>query len=480
MFLIICTLLVFFYFFYSGIELNTLSIVSVQQIRKTQKRLYKQKRDPEDFPFIVLLIPVLSEQKIIRETLLHFSKLRYPKNRVKVIFITTQKEPLGKITTHEILEETIPDINKAIGKKIFEVVHYPLSFGGRAHQLNYAVSKLNSLVDEKIVESSTYIGVYDVDSLPDERSLEILAMSAVDHFKKHGVFPSIYQQPALYLGNIASLSRNLSGILLKTEGFIQTRWSLGYEIPRWNREYSMLMNRTNPSSMKNLFLRQLTYAVGHGEYFRLDVLRQLKLFPVYLPVTDDLAIGHIASFLSIPKLVIPCFDVTKVPRSVYANIKQAGTWFGGSTYLSRNFLEARKISGNSLSNLQSFKLLIDGYLTMLAWMSRPFLWGIAFFFAVVWIKDPFILLFSIVAFILYAIAGTLTVFLLQSRIRSLYRGADVLDYEPGVVEFLLLLVLGSTGNFFIRSFGPVRYTFLRVWHILLRRNLEKVYTKTER
>src|SRR3989344_7047547 len=114
-----------------------------------------------------ILIPVLREQEIIEDTIKHFAKL---KGNYVVYLITTEKETYQKQhcknlpqksyllpTTKEIAEKFIR-LNPKIRKK-FKIIHYPYRKGVMAHQINFALQKLES--DHK---KANFIILYNADS----------------------------------------------------------------------------------------------------------------------------------------------------------------------------------------------------------------------------------------------------------------------------------------------------------------------------
>ncbi len=473
--LTVFVIIIFLYFIYAGLEANIMSIRSVNRIRESQLKISHFKIKKKEIPVIVLLIPALYEQSIICRTLDYFCKLKYPSKKLKIVVLTTNKEERSEETTSDIVKNYIPKLNQEANEEKFIHLHYPQKSGGRAHQLNYAITKLDSIV-QNYKDENLYIGVYDVDSFPDKRSLIFLARDALMYSKTYGQLPPIYQQPSLYLGNFSVLPNTINGFLQKAESLLQTRWSLGYEIPRWNRQEELLIDK-NQSTLLMALQRQLTYAVGHGEYFRFDILKKLGGFPTYLPVTDDLAIGEIASFLNIPTRVAPCFDLTQVPNNISVGIKQGSTWFGGSMYLFKNFTAARKISEKQSFDFESLKLLLDGFLTMFAWLTRPLLFLFALLIAIFVIKSNLLVIFGSIGFIFYSTLGALIIFMLERKLNSIYEGGNSIKLQS---KSLLLILLASLMNFFIRSFGPARYVILYCYNFLTYGNRKIFVDKTPR
>jgi len=171
----------------------------------------KREKEPyipshEDQPFIIILLPVLREQRLITETLNVFAKLKYPLHQLRVFVITTEKELaqqekakkrlillakdiaskrlatalliekylgifsedilkkeiaiacdmenelevyayLLKIfgaypTTIDLVREDVATLNERAGISLFTHLHYPYVEGNMGQQLEYAIKQL--------------------------------------------------------------------------------------------------------------------------------------------------------------------------------------------------------------------------------------------------------------------------------------------------------------------------------------------------
>lgn len=160
----------------------------------------------EGQPFMILLLPVLREQRLIIETLSILAKLKYPSHLLRIFVITTEKEVaqqkkaekrllllakdivakrlsnalliekylgifsedvlrktlsstcgMGDVlevhafllkvfesypTTIDLVRETIAHLNEQAGIALFTHLHYPLEEGNMGQQLKYAIEQL--------------------------------------------------------------------------------------------------------------------------------------------------------------------------------------------------------------------------------------------------------------------------------------------------------------------------------------------------
>ena len=121
--------------------------VSIYNIKKSLIFLSRYKSYPKFFPdnlpYIVIVIPVLLEQRIIEETVKYFSSMDYPREKIKVLMITTEKEYSIK---SDYKESTINLLEK-LKKKYPQIktLHYPTIDGCKSDQLNFAAEEFEEL-----------------------------------------------------------------------------------------------------------------------------------------------------------------------------------------------------------------------------------------------------------------------------------------------------------------------------------------------
>ena len=119
--------------------LLTLLTIALEKIYKN--RLNKVKINK--YKDIYVLLPALKEQKIVKQTLEHFSKVKY-KGNISFIVITSEKEDeeyrrldIKDKTTNILVDEEI----SKLGDKRFIHLHYPKTNGNKSSQLNGYVKK---------------------------------------------------------------------------------------------------------------------------------------------------------------------------------------------------------------------------------------------------------------------------------------------------------------------------------------------------
>src|ERR1017187_8728392 len=86
-------------------------------------------------PNVAIVIPVLREQVSIEGALAHLSSLRYPK--LRIVVVSTERE--GPVGTYGSPMEALERLSHQYE---FAWLHYPVSNGTKADQINYAVDHL--------------------------------------------------------------------------------------------------------------------------------------------------------------------------------------------------------------------------------------------------------------------------------------------------------------------------------------------------
>ena len=156
---------------------------SVRHLKKQYAILQCAQIDKSNsWPNIIILIPVLRESEVIGQTLQFFSRLRYPRMKLRIAVITTEREFENdfddKKNTITITREKIKEFNTQNQNQLFHHIHYLNRHGVKADQLNYAIEQLQILLPNYF-NSQTYIGVYDVDSIIPNNTLEVLIKDAI-------------------------------------------------------------------------------------------------------------------------------------------------------------------------------------------------------------------------------------------------------------------------------------------------------------
>jgi cellulose synthase/poly-beta-1,6-N-acetylglucosamine synthase-like glycosyltransferase len=130
-------------------------------------RSLKERREVDamkiDFPTCTILIPAHNEEKVIAQTLDAMLKLRYPKEKLKVVVINDGSHD----QTKQIVEDFV------IRDSRIDLFNVPTGAGGKgkSRALNLALSHVESEI----------VAIYDADNTPDEWALHYLVAQLVLH-----------------------------------------------------------------------------------------------------------------------------------------------------------------------------------------------------------------------------------------------------------------------------------------------------------
>ena len=386
----------------------------------------------------IILLPVLREEKIIKNTLTYLSSFKYKLDKLKIIIITHQKELATDSTnkkkkgqnTIDIVKETIPELNRKLKRNVFLHYHYPYSEGIKSDQLNYALKRLmnqNSLIFQN---KNTYISLYDADSISDKNTLTILADDAVKNN-----FPLIYQQPVIYLKNYDFLPNTINGLFMKSFALFQTRYSLGYEAP-------MFLN-----SSKNIKrpIGKMLYCLGHGLFIRADFLKKIGFFPT--PI-EDTRLGHILSYSKIDVKLLPPLAITEVAQKLIHLFKQSSVWFTGESYFYKDY----KIASNlqQINKPWASSLFFYKFYRNFIWATEGLIFGSIAFIG--WFLSQKIFLLPVfIGFLIYVYTGPFYLLIKYRKLINLCN--NQINFHPTKKDYLFnFLFLPSLS--FLLFLGP--------------------------
>lgn len=315
--------------------------ISKIQIKKMETKEYikiKKRRR------ILILIPVLREQNIIKKTLEYFKELKIENIELSICIAGTIREEIenndykNKISTKNIVESWITKYN--LSKRLNLNFYYSEAKdenGDRASQLNFAVNYIKQIINPDI------IGVYDADSLPDENTL----YEVLKYYEKNDEI--VCQQPVHFIKAANRMAKDKKNPILIANALYQTTWTLIRELPRW----------TLHSKSKNLFKRN-DYLIGHGEFLSYKLYKQFK-FPEN-EVTDGIQLGYRISMSG--KIIVPLntFCEDQVPQKISQLISQHKRWFGGCMKLKSAYDWSKLIF-----NKKAVYQLLDGYWSQYSW-----------------------------------------------------------------------------------------------------------------
>ena len=299
---------------------------------KTVKRLIGNKRTPlrntKNIIKFHLFVPVLYEEEALKKIVNHLLKMHY--RNYKIYILTTQKNVLNHDNLQSIIKIAL-SLKKQYPHKI-DVIHYPYTFGNKASQLNYALQFIPD-------EPNSYIGIYDVDSVPDLNTLSDIEQEILK-FKLE--FEAIViQQASLFFENMQYISS-----YMKLEAILQTKRSLGIEIPT----YINTMNH-----YKSPFY-SIPYCVGHGLFVKTSFILEQNGF---LEPIEDVPFGVRLAAKRLPIIpLLHSFDNSEVPKNILNLFKQSGMWFHCTL---SGFKEAWKQAKNGKNIDNLFKSFADIY-----------------------------------------------------------------------------------------------------------------------
>lgn len=279
---------------------------NISRTRKWIKKCNKLKIIPDYNKSIHVILPVLKEEKRIKDTVKYFLKTFSKFKNLKISIVTTEAETLySKNKTNTI------DIAKDLAKLNKNVLHfhYPQVDGKMAHQVNYAVKELA----KKYGLKNSIFMLYNADSRPDEKTFDWVTQDM-----KKNPTNEVYQQYGNYLLNYDRLGHSLKKAILVSAGSWQNRWSYGFEIP----------HALSQKNKFNLLGYPLNYCIGHGLFFTKSIFDKLGGFAEDMH-NEDAIFGLELSYLKKEINPIPFFDLSESPDSLKGLLIQKKNWFFG-------------------------------------------------------------------------------------------------------------------------------------------------------
>lgn len=267
-------------------------------------------------PFIVIALPVLREQTLIRECVEHFLRLAAGHNAA-VAVITTEREvrepgrSAGSRTTIELVR-ALQDEHR------FTHLHYPEPNGTKADQLNYLSENFRRFFPDADPHLSYFL-YYDADSRPTRAALE-----SFEYAIRHWPHVNVFQQSAVFTFRMRS-ANSLRNAFLESTALRAMRFVLAYEVPRLLGRLAYAAGDRRPFA----WLAHLTYAhvTGHGLCVRCAFVSDL-LFPART-VMEDMFYGFLLSARQEPVVPVATLDDAEVPGSVRQTLRQSARWFLG-------------------------------------------------------------------------------------------------------------------------------------------------------
>jgi len=350
---------------FHGVYQLTKYLIVIPEIRKNFfNTTFTAKNYLEKMHKILVLVPVLHEEKTIEKFLTDLSLQDYPEDFYEVYVITTQKEYLENIqpNTIDILKRIISE-NK-FPKLRLTTIHYPDAKGFKTHQLDFALNQIHKNIGDIAVSESFFVFL-DADSEVDVNTLARFNSSI-----ENGT--EIYQQPLLWFKNIDTLKSPL----MHSFAFLQSFFSISYEIP-------MFMGRFFPWRLK--------YFVGHGLCIRGSFLIRVGGFP---DIIEDVRLGRLSSFLNIKTKLVPGFGIVETAKSLSVYIKQSSIWFFGCGLFIGDYLFARSLRKTKSVTVKDFVLISYGFFKAFRWLNKGLFHLAGLIFSLAYMSIPLFVLFT--------------------------------------------------------------------------------------
>lgn len=284
-------------------------------------------------PFFLHLVAAYQEPEIAT-TLRALLDSRYPHGKIRFVVITKEEEdrfphPLMEVSTAELVRRFIADL-PPYEQKLLHLLAMP-GQGRKAHQLNCALREetLRALLGPDYDPGRVFVGVSDADSFPDPRVYRwiageelagrgslayqgvTLALANYDRLNMRGRISAIQQSSIFIRVSIARLINEV-----KRVAWLQR---LGSKTPGLYRLVRPLLE---------FCLRRSQICLGHNQFVRLDVLKEVGGFPTS-GVTEDSTLGYLLGMRGDLIRALPMVELNDLPETKEKIIRQSARWYKG-------------------------------------------------------------------------------------------------------------------------------------------------------
>lgn len=410
-----------------------LSLSTIFFEKKYKKNLSTNKKVIK-YPDIFVLLPALKEQKIVKETIDWFSKMKY-NGKIKYIVITSEKEEneykekkIKKRTTNQLVEEYLK-MNKY---KKFIHYHYPYVIGNKSSQMNYAIEMIKN---KNRNNNNTYISVFDFDSRPDINTFNDLAF--VSSIKN---YPNVIQQVPLNIKNYAKTSQ---------KSILMCIYSLQHLV----RSLAIEKTKLLLSSMTKLKISQ--YMMGACMHIRLDTLLENGCFPIFV---DDLTMGYRLSIKGYNFAYLPSSNYSLIPNNIEGYLGSSTLIFKGIiTYLS----EIKNISGHVFGKI---KMFFWGTMNLLEFAVVPYMFLIYYINSIIKLRINYWFILSIIIPVIWSLSS------------YIYLKTENIKNDNKISSSLAIIL--SPLWFIFRPLGSIKYLIKEIKSRILKKDI--AFSKTER
>ena len=312
----------------------------------------------------VILLPLLREQGIVAKMLRRMEALDCRATaETRFVFVSTSREGDHPGSTAHVLDAALQ------GRDRSRFIHLHCNSGTdryKADQLNFALQRLGLLGQRS---DDLFIGVYDADSSPDPRTLSYVVSAVAGDPGLKAI-----QQVPLYFQNIRDAAR-LRDLYLMSRPVHNLLFALTVEVPGMRKQPAVFSSPRG--SWRRTFNGWLSHGLGHGQFFRMDVLTELGGFR---PPSCDTQLGHMLAFSGIPIHPHPMLDVGQTPDSISVLIQQGVVWFNSMNTFWRTKELATTFRGPNYSGAAAWVMMARLVHSNLAWAIYPLL----FLAALIW------------------------------------------------------------------------------------------------
>jgi glycosyltransferase involved in cell wall biosynthesis len=378
-----------------------------------------------------ILCPVLHEEGNIEKLLESLASQTeyYPRDLFEVYIITTEKETLSDESPNTI--EVFESVQGNYSNLYLTRLHYPSKEGYKADQLSFCFNKIKSEYPNQIISESLFLFL-DADSEIDSSMLD----RYMNTFEK-GV--RIYQQPLLWFKNFSTLPSPF----MKSFSFIQSFFSLSYEIPMFRDEF---------------FPWRLRHLVGHGLCVQGSFLLEIGGIPDFM---EDVRMGRLSSFLSEKVKVVPGFGMVETAKNITVWIKQVSVWFTGMSFFLSDWRHAVAVNSNR-SCIRDCILMLYGFFKHLRWLNQSLFHLIGLALSTLFMSLPLLAIFLCSLLL----SSTVPVILVANDFREIIHRKIEESYIFMVFISALLSPIMYILNFLGVYLGLYRFIKFRICHRL--------------
>jgi len=307
-------------------------------------------------PVIYIIIPVLREAAIIRQTVEYFNMLIEGRN-AQLVVVTTEREQAER-EHHPSSGDTIQAVQELAGMGRCLYLHYPDPGGLKADQINFVARHIASSIEGCRATDSIFLLCYDADSRPPVDSLAHFQRAIAQHPNV-----SVFHQSSRFelRHNPSHAGRGIASWLLRPvaeAGALRAnRFVLGFELPR-------LINRSVLVGPWKRRLGSYVYAhvTGHGLCVQLSLLLRLP-FPPQSPL-EDMHYSFILGSQDIDMHPVLSLDSAEVSGSLRVQVEQAARWFSGPGRFRRYLRDPQTKPG-----LRAWLLATSAFAICIEWLS---------------------------------------------------------------------------------------------------------------